>query len=218
MSASPPPPAATVARVLPQAQFAAAPSSSTVHLLEAGGATRCGHKTAAGWDLFAGKPPEPATVPDVWLCARCTAGLPTATRQDLTPTPAELAAVYGREVRHAAAELVELLARVRTDALVDGAAHERTRLVYAKRADPLVTPRGARPLTRVERGLHVTGWVAAERPLSLLELINHVDPSRPDVEGYRDWLVDEPPVGTPIDVGGTYDARAYDWRRRGHAR
>lgn len=215
-----PPPAATVARVLPAARFTSAASSTTVHLLIAGEVTRCGHRTAAGWQLYAGPPPEPADVPPARLCPRCLAGLPATTRQALDPTPAELRAVHEQRARAAATDLVNVLAELRQEALVDGSAWERTHLVHARQVPALAQPRGrgTTPLTRAERATHIGGYIAHEWPMTLLELLNHVDPSSPDTPGWRVWFLDAPEPGTAVDVGGTYDGRAYDWRRKGHAR
>lgn len=204
-----PPPAATLARVAPAVRFAVKPGgAATAHVLAAT-VTRCGHKTAAGWQALTA-----AEAPPVRLCARCTAGLPARVRTELVPTPAELATVVEREARQLAEDLRRRLAELRTEALVDGSAYERTRLVHAARAPRLTVPRGAKPLTRAERDAHVSGYVATARELTLLELLNHLDPSRPTAPGWRSWFVDEPELGTPVATGGEYDARLWMGRKR----
>lgn len=207
-----PPPAETLARVSPGASFAAGPAGNLLHVI-AGDVTRCGAKLAASWTDYRRR--TTGGVPARRLCRRCLAGLPAATRRRLVPTATELRKVNELEAREATAALVAALARLRTEALVDGSAYERTVLVEAALAPRQAAPRGAAPLTRAERATHVAGPIATGRELTLLELLNELDPSRPTVPGYRVYLLDPPALGTPVHDGGTYDARAYDWRRKG---
>lgn len=209
-----PPPAATLARVAPAAQFTAAPAATVLHVLT-GTVTRCGHRTAAGWTRYAGTPPEAATVPPVRLCPRCAKGLPLELRRKLEPTTAELAALVHAQALTAAELLRRQLADLRTAALVDGSAYERVTLPVAERVARPVLHRNAPTPTRAERDLRVSGHVVTHRELTLLELLNHLDPSRPTAPGWRSWFADAPPAGTPVAVSGDYDARAYDWTRKG---
>lgn len=207
-----PPPAETLARVQRGTRLGLAPAGSSLHVL-AGDVTRCGHRTSADWQAYGG---TGARVPTLRLCARCAAGLPRELLRRLEPTRGELRRVYERDARYAAEDLRRHLEELRTRALVDGAAYEPTRLVEAVLPSPEVGRRSldAARTTKAERNARVTGHVAAGRPLTLLELLNELDPTRPDLPGHRVWLVDEPELGTPVDVGGTYDARLWMGRRR----
>lgn len=204
-------PAETLWRVQGGALLALAPGAARLHV-RAGDVTRCGHRTSADWQAFGGTGERVPTLP---LCPRCLAGLPLELRRRLVPTPAELAHVYELEARLAAEELRRRLADLRTRALVDGAAYERTRLVEAGRPDVEVAARrDLAALARRDPAGAGRGWVATARALTLLELLGELDPTRPDVAGRRVWLVDEPALGSPVDVGGTYDPRLWQGRRR----
>lgn len=201
-----PPPAATLARVAGTVRLAAAADRAPLHVLAAE-VTRCGHRPATSWTVYG----PGARVPARRLCRTCSVGLPPDTRAKLIPTPAELGAVHELTAREAAQALTDTLDRLRTAALVDGSAYEPTVLVEARLAQ--AAPAGMR---RVDRAQLVTGYVATGRELSLLELLNTLDPIRPDVPHQRMYVLDPPAPGDPVDVS-SYDARAYDWRRRGHA-
>lgn len=210
-----PPPAATVRRVRPATVLAAGASGTTLHLLPEPAATRCGRRTAAGWSVW--QPTD--TVPALRVCARCLAGLPTATRTKLTPTPAEAAAAHSLEVRTAASNLADLIGRVRTASLLDGSADELVELTVAEPirdvvADALARGRFPAPLRRVDRNAQPAAgtFVATERRLRLLELVNQLDPTGHALPGQRVWLTDGPTPGALVDTGGTYDARP--WRGR----
>lgn len=213
-----PPPAATLVRVLgATVRLGLAPSTSSsspaLHVL-AGSVARCGHRTSAEWQAYAGE-----EAPAMRLCRRCLAGLPAEVRAKLEPTSAELARVYERQARAKVDELVELLAAIRTEALVDGAAYERTALVEAKLAPHLTTPRPRWNVdvpTRRERDARVGGYLAAEREVTLLDLLNLVDPTAPHVPHQRRWLgLTAPAAGEPVHVpGGTYDPALWMGRKR----
>lgn len=206
-----PPPAETLARVQPGTRYTLAPAGAVLHVL-VGAATRCGRRTAASWTAYGTDAQR--DVPTMRLCPRCAAGLPAATRKALVPTAAELRKVHEREARYATAELVARLAAIRAAALLDGSAYEGTRVIVAELAPRLTTPRGAKPPTKAERGAHVSGHVATARPVTLLDLLNRLDPTRPDLPGHRFWVTNEPAVGSPVDVGSTYDPRLWMGRKR----
>lgn len=207
-----PPPAETLARVQAGTRLGLGPAGSVLHVL-AGNVTRCGARTAAGWVAY-GKG-ERTDAPCVRLCRRCLAGLPATTRKLLTPTPDELRRVHEREARHLAEDLRVRLAAIRDEALLDGSAYEGTRIVIAELPPYPVARRDAPTITRAARDAQpVRGHVATERRLSLLDLLNRLDPTRPDLAGHRVWLVDEPELGAPVDVGGTYDPRLWQGRKR----
>jgi hypothetical protein len=214
-----PPPAATLARVDPAIRLGLAPAArerhhqagAPLHVLVGDTVTRCGARTSAAWQAY----PGPAA-PALRLCRRCLAGLPLSLRTELAATRAELRAVHEHEARDAAVRLSRLLADLREAALVDGSAYERTTVVEAALAPrPQTHDRfGARTMTRRAQGEHTGGHVATERGLSLLELLNELDPNRPDVVGRRLFLHDPPALGTPVDAGATYDPRLWMGRSR----
>lgn len=116
-------PAATLARVAPDAALVWSSSGSTVHVL-AGPRPSCGMR-----------PPRLQVVdpddgpPARRVCTSCARQLPDVVRMHLSglgrPTPAELAAVREAEVLTAATLCRDVLEHHRTEAVLDGSVSER---------------------------------------------------------------------------------------------
>lgn len=187
MTASSRIPAATLARAVPHAEFAAARGGTTVHLL-VGGMPACGRRPRRLQSV------DQDGMPALPICVPCTRTLPDVTRMHLAtlgrPTVAELAAVHEHAVRTIAARAAAELQWIREDAVLDGSVSERVHL-----AEAVEEPREDRP-----EALTYGGHTVAQTPMTLGLLIGVLIPGA-RTNG-RVWINNAPPSGSLADVAG----------------
>jgi hypothetical protein len=187
-------PAATLARAVPDVAIAATPAGSTVHVLNRpGGKPLCGRSPRKLTAVVL----DDQVPPPMRVCTLCARHLPAAVRAHLSgpgrPTPPELAAVHEHAARQAAQQCVDTLAKIRTQANLDGTAGLPVELMIAVPAH-----QGPRPLRRSDRAQMRTGHVAGGQRMSLVALLNRLTPCGFDT-GDRVFIADSPPLGARVD-------------------